>query len=594
MMKQFLTLLITTIAFAGAISAQTRFRPSEKDYKNADKLLKTMSLDEKIGQMVHIGINAEFMNQDSYEFKRLQSQVADLKIGGIVVFAGGVYETTHLLNRMQATAKYPLLISSDFETGVGMRFSETVNFPWNMAVGATGNPEYARRIGEITAREARALGIQQVFAPVVDVNNNSDNPVINVRSFGEDPKAVGEFGSAFSEGLQSANILATAKHFPGHGDTAVDSHRGLPVINLSRSRLETVEFAPFRDTIRNGVGSVMISHISMPQLDPEKVQPLKTSVTPEYTESEVITDGTTVPATMSKPIVTGILKDEMGFDGLIVTDAMDMSGLTLYFNYEEAGARAVIAGNDVLLKTSRPEATINGIRKAVAEGRITEERINESARKIVAWKYKLGLFKNRITPLDRIDQIVSNKETRDLSNQVAEKAITLVESDGATLPLKSGTSVALICVTNSRDIDFVGRFFAGALSRRGLKVNRIALDDRSTPEEIQSAIDAAHKADVTVAGLFGRVRSGAKNSVGIPDAGAKVLDTILAEEKPVISVAFGNPYLILNFPTMKNYIVAYGDMYSLQEATANKITGGSNFTGKLPITIGKYPRGTGL
>ncbi|MBA3335659.1 MAG: beta-N-acetylglucosaminidase, partial [Acidobacteria bacterium] len=257
--------LIVIFGFSTSLFAQTnnvKFRPPAKADKWADKQLKKMTLDEKIGQLVHVGINARYLNQTSPEFLELKRQIVENKVGGIIVFVGGVYETVHLVNRMQAEAKIPLLISADFETGVGMRFEDTVNFPWNMAVAATGNPDFARRQGEITAREAKALGVQQVFAPVVDVNNNADNPVINVRSYGENPEDVGRFAAAFTQGLQSGNVLATAKHFPGHGDTAVDSHRGLPVIDLPRTRLEQVEFAPFKAVIDGGIGSIMISHIS--------------------------------------------------------------------------------------------------------------------------------------------------------------------------------------------------------------------------------------------------------------------------------------------------------------------------------------------
>ncbi|MGI8670035.1 MAG: glycoside hydrolase family 3 protein, partial [Aridibacter sp.] len=357
--------LLSFFSFSTIINAQTKFRPSEKDYKNADKLLKKMSLDEKIGQLVHIGINADFINQDSAEFQRLKRQITENKVGGITIFVGGVYETVHLVNRMQEAAKIPLLISADFETGVRMRFSDAVNFPWNMAVAATGNPEFAKRMGMITAREARTMGVQQDFAPVVDVNNNANNPVINVRSFGENPADVARFGIAFVEGLQSGNVLATIKHFPGHGDTAIDSHRGLPVIDYSRERFEQTEFVPFRSLINSGAGSVMISHISMPQLDSEIVKPLKNSIKAEYTEDEVITENTTIPATLSKNIVTGILKNDMKFDGLIVTDAMDMSGLTKYFQQDEAAVRAILAGNDVLIKPASADDTIRGIEEAV-------------------------------------------------------------------------------------------------------------------------------------------------------------------------------------------------------------------------------------
>src|SRR5689334_25215563 len=245
-----------------------------------------MSLEEKIGQLISVGINATFLNLDSDAFKALRHQVVDNHVGGIVLFRGPVYESVMICNRMQALAKYPLLISADLEAGSGMRFDDTVNFPWNMAVAATGNPDYARRQGEITAREARALGVQQIFAPVVDVNNNAANPVINVRSYGEDPADVARFAAAFTEGAQAAGAIATAKHFPGHGDTAVDSHRGLPEINDNRARLNTVEFVPFKAAVNAGVGSAMMGHIALPQIDATAVKPLPTNKKSKPTDTD--------------------------------------------------------------------------------------------------------------------------------------------------------------------------------------------------------------------------------------------------------------------------------------------------------------------
>ncbi len=575
-------------------TSQKKFYPSEKAWKWADKKLRKMSLDEKIGQLVHIGVNARFLNQDSNEFKELKRQVVENKVGGIIVFVGGVYDTVHLINRMQELAEIPLLISADFETGVGMRFPDTVNFPWNMAIAATGNPELARRQGAIVGRETRALGVQQVFAPVIDVNNNAENPVINVRSYGENAEDVSRFGVAFMEGMQGENVLATAKHFPGHGDTAVDSHRGLPVINFSRERLEKTEFVPFRALINAGIGSVMISHISMPQLDNTKVEPLKQSVKPIYADSEVITEGTTIPATLTPNIVTDILKKDMKFDGLVVTDAMDMSGLTLYFNQEEGSVRAILAGNDVLLKPSSADAAIRGVREAVKSGRISEARINESVRKILAWKHQLDLSEKKFTPIDSIDTTVSSQATRQLTEDIAENAITLVKNDGNALPVKSGANAVVLCITNGEDRNFVGNTLVSVLRANGLKVERIPIDERSTPQEIENAINKSKAAEVVIAGLYGRVRSGAKNSIGLPEAGEKVLREVLQSDKPVINIAFGNPYLLRGFPEMKNYIVAYGDMTSLQRASAEAIMGKIEFKGKLPISVGNYPRGTGL
>ncbi len=570
------------------------FRPNEKAYKWADKQLKKMTLDEKIGQMVHIGVNAEFINQDSAAFLELKRQVVENKVGGITVFVGGVYETVHLMNRMQEAAKIPLLISADFETGVGMRFPDAVNFPWNMAIAATGNTEFARRQGVIVGRESRATGVQQVFAPTVDVNNNAQNPVINVRSYGENAEEVARFGTALIEGMQSQNVIATAKHFPGHGDTAVDSHRGLPVINFSRERLEQTEFVPFRALIKAGVGSVMISHISMPQLDSTEVKPLKVSEKAAYAESEVITEATTIPATLSPNIIQNVLKKDMNFDGLVVTDAMDMSGLTLYFNAEEGAVRAVLAGNDILVKPASSDAPVRGLKEAVKTGRITEERINQSVRKILAYKYKLGLHEKKVTSLEAIDTIVSGAETRKLADEIANNAITLVKNEDQMLPLQSGKRAVVLCITNGEDRNFVGNTLTGTLRQSGLQTERIVIDERSTVKQIEDAIAKSKAADVVVAGLYGRVRSGAANSIGLPKSGETVLREVLNSNVKTVAVSFGNPYLLLGFPEIKNYVVAYGDMNALQRAAGNSLMGKNDFKGKLPITIGNYPRGTGL
>src|SRR5215813_9531780 len=256
-------------------NAKPYSRHASKDaLKWADKQLKQMSLEEKVGQLISVGINATYLNQDSEAFKALRHQVVDNHVGGIILFRGPVYESVVIVNRMQQLAKHPLLISADLEAGAGMRFDDTVNFPWNMAIAATGNPDFARRAGELTGREARAMGIQQIYAPVSDVNNNAANPVINVRSYGEDPNDVARFVSAFVDGAQRAGVIATAKHFPGHGDTATDSHRGLPEIDVTRDRLNAIELVPFRAAVEAGVGAVMDGHIGLPLIDSTAITPL--------------------------------------------------------------------------------------------------------------------------------------------------------------------------------------------------------------------------------------------------------------------------------------------------------------------------------
>ncbi len=594
----FLAILLTfnSLVFAAPKREQDlkKFAPSEKSWKAADKMLKKMSVEEKVGQLIQIGINARFINQDSDFYQDLVRQVRENKIGGIILFGAPMYETVHLVNRMQENAEIPLLIALDAETGIGMRFMDAANFPWNMAVAATGNPEYARKMGVITGREAKAMGILQVYAPVLDVNNNADNPVINVRSYGEDPETVARFGAAFIEGVQSQGVIATAKHFPGHGDTDVDSHRGLPIINVSRDRLDKLELVPFRKAIESGVASIMVAHIGLPQIDATEIKPLKNAIRVD-TDEEVITENATVPATLSPKIQTEILRKELGFKGLIVTDAMSMSGLTLYVSQEEAGVQAFLAGADLLEKPADTDAMIRGLREAVKSGRISEARLNESVRKILAWKFELGLFKQKITPLDQIDKIVSNRETHALAEEIANKAVTLVKNDENLIPLDKSKRVFLLGISNGFDGEMTSVALTRFLRENGVKFGSIVLQENSSTEQIERAREGANKADVVIAAMYGRVRSGAKNSVGLPDSGVNILRELLAKNKKVVGVSFGNPYILGAFPDLKTYVVAYGDMTTLQRASARSVFGMLDTNGKLPISLpGLYPRGIGI
>jgi len=575
--------------------------PSSKALKWANDQLRKMSLEEKIGQLISVGVNATFLNQDSDAYRALKHHIEDNKVGGIILFRGPVYESVILVNRMQQLAHYPLLISADLEAGAGMRFDDTVNFPWNMAVGATGNPEYARRQGEITAREARALGVQQIFAPVVDVNNNAANPVINVRSYGENPADVARFAAAFTEGAQDAGAIATAKHFPGHGDTAVDSHRGLPEINVGRERLNSVEFVPFQASVNAGVGAVMTGHIALPQIDATAVRPLPRNVKSKPMDTdedgEIVEEKAAMPATMS-PVIGNILRKDLKFSGLIVTDALSMSGLTIYFTQEEAAVRALEAGADMLLKPADVDASFRGVLAAVKSGRITEQRVEESARKILAAKYDLGLVDQRITPIDTIDRVVGKPDVVKLATEIAEHAVTLVRDEDKLVPLKNlrpDSRVFNLAVTNGDDRNWIANAFVAKLNHSGVKVETVVLDERSTDQDVQKVIERAKSADLVLASLYGRVRSGQVSSVGIPDAGARALSALIAAKTPIVGISFGNPYLLQGLPGLRTYIVAYGDMPSLQQAVARALVGEIDVVGKLPISLpGLYPRGTGI
>ena len=572
-------------------------QPSRDAVKWADKELKRMSLEQKVGQLVSVGINASFLNRESEAYKAIRRQVETNQVGGIILFGSPVYESVVLLNRMQEHARWPLLISADLERGTGMRLFDTTDFGWVMATGATGDPEFARRMGEITGRESRALGIHHVLAPVVDVNNNAANPVINVRSFGEDPAEVGRFAAAFIKGAQSAGVIATAKHFPGHGNTATDSHRGLPSLNFSLADLNRVELVPFRSSIEAGVGSVMVAHVALPQIDPATVNPLPKDVkirAMDTTEAgEIITEGVSTPASMSQPIGLLLTRD-LGFKGLVVTDALSMSGLTIYFTQEEAGVRALLAGADMLLKPADVDACIRGVIAAVRSGRLTEKRIEESARKILAAKYDLGLIKERLTPIDQIDITVSGPAALQLTREIADRAITLVRNDANLLPLKPvpDARVLNLAIVNGETATSP---FAAALARAGYRVQTIVLDERSSEAEVQKALELAKGAQLVIASLYGRVRTGSTNSIGLPELGVRALNSILDAKAPVVGISFGNPYLLQSFPRLSTYLIAYGDMPALQHAAARSILGEIDTTGKLPITLpGLYPRGTGI
>lgn len=585
---------------SAAVKAFPR-QPSREALKWADRELKRMTIQQKIGQLISVAVNATFLNQDSDAFRELKRQVEHNHVGGIILFRGPVYESVVLMNRMQQLAKYPLLISADLEAGAGMRFDDTVNFPWNMAVGATGNPEYARRQGELTAREARAMGIHQIYAPVVDVNNNAANPVINVRSYGEDASEVARFAAAFTEGAQRGGVIATAKHFPGHGDTAVDSHRGLPEINVARDRLNTVELIPFKAAIEAGVGAVMVAHVGLPQIDPTVVKPLprESRIGPIDTDAagEIVAESASTPATVS-PVIGRLLKNDLKFEGIVVTDAMSMSGLTIYFNQDEAAVRALEAGADMLLKPADNDAAFRGVNEAVRSGRLSEKRIEESARKILAAKYDLGLLKRRITPLDEIDRVVSSRDVGALAREIAEHSVTLVRNEQNLVPLtklKPNARIFNLAITNGDDRLWVTNTFVGTMTSGGHKLETIVLDERSSDEEVKKALEKAKDADLVIASLYGRVRTGQVRSVGLPDPGAKALSELIKRKEPLVGISFGNPYLLQSFPGLRTYLVAYGDMPSLQQASARALLGEIDITGKLPISLpGLYPRGTGI
>src|ERR1700719_2524492 len=394
--------------------------------KWAEKTLRKLTLEEKIGQVFMIWCRASFLNLENPEYLQLVEDMQKYHVGSfaMTVHVDGPYlrrsepyEAADLLNRLQKDSKLPLLFAADFERGVSMRLMGTTVFPHAMAFGGDGKPEDAQTFGRITAEEARAIGIHWNFFPDADVNSNPANPIINTRSFGEDPKQVGDLVAAYIKGAHEGGMLTTVKHFPGHGDTATDSHLGVASVNVDRAHLDSIELPPFREAIAGGVDSVMVAHVTVPALDSD----------PNHV------------ATISPAIVSDLLEKQLGFKGIIVTDALDMAGLTLLFSNDigRAAVEAFKAGNDLLLIPADFPASYNSMLKAVQSGEISRKRLDRSVLKILKTKASLGLQDARKVDTDAIAKLVGKPENIAFGQQVADAAVTLVRDNGEVLPLKS-------------------------------------------------------------------------------------------------------------------------------------------------------------
>ena len=384
-----------------------------------------------------VGSRGIYRAEDDPEYLDLVRLVSEEGIGGVIWFLSTPLETADLNHRLAAKAKVPLLVAADLESGPGMRFPDLVFGPSAMAVAATGDLDLATRRARATAEAARALGIHVVFAPVADVNNNPDNPVINVRSFGEEPVAVGRFVAATVKGLQDGGVLATLKHFPGHGDTATDSHRSLPVLAFDRARLDAVELVPFRAGLDAGARSVMTAHLAVPALDATPVPVLENAPrTHDFTEDVTEVEGKgTLPATLSHAMTTKLLREEMRFDGLVFTDSMAMGGVVAHFETGEAAVRVLEAGGDVVLMPPDAKVAIEAIVAAVKSGRLPEARLDQAVARLLAEKERLGLFRERSLPLQEIALRAGTRAQKATEEEVARRGLTLVrEADGA-LPL---------------------------------------------------------------------------------------------------------------------------------------------------------------
>jgi beta-N-acetylhexosaminidase len=549
---------------------QTRGTASEAS-KWAQATLHKMSVDEKIGQLLFTTYHGSFTPTDAAAYVQMMHDVNDLHCGGFINITQGsplgivksqVYPTAVLINQLQAKSKLPLLIGADFERGTGMRLDEGTSFPTAMALAAGGNTADAYTMGKITALEARAVGIQWIYAPVSDVNNNPGNPIINTRSFGEDPARVAEYVSAFVRGVEENGGLATAKHFPGHGDTASDSHIDLPVIHANRERLDRLELVPFRAAISAGVGSIMTGHLSVPSLEPDP----------------------NTPATLSSHILTGLLRDELHFQGLVVTDAMDMGGITVRYAPGEAAVRAVLAGADALLMPPVPDAAFEGLQAAVRSGRISIERLDASVRRILEAKANLGLDKNRQVDLNAINQKLGSVAWQAEAQEISDRGVTLLRDTQHLLPL-DGTkpSRALLVAFYADPEPYPGEDLERELKSRFDSVTTLRADTRFINADTLK-LPSPDTYDVALLALFVRV-SDRKGNVDVPSEQAAFADRIYQSGKPVVTLGFGSPYLIERFPQAQTWLAAFGISDVAQISIARALFAQIPVRGHLPVTI---------
>ena len=607
--------LIVLLACAAFAKDKDRFqRPGpihlDRDgEKWAEKTLKKMSPEEKVGQLFMIWVRVRFMNLASPDYTQLRDSIQRDHIGSLAMsvpvdgpflLKSEPYEAAMLLNQLQSDSKLPLLIAADFERGVSMRLYGSTVFPHAMAFGATNNLNFAESFGRITAEEARALGVHWNFYPDTDVNSNPANPIINTRSFGEDPQEVGNLAAAYIKGAHSAGMMVTAKHFPGHGDTATDSHLGVASVSGNLARLQSVELPPFRTAIQAGVDSVMVAHVTVPSLEPNPNR----------------------VATTSPGIVTDLLRKQLAFNGIIVTDALDMAGLTRLYaaNIGRAAVDTFKAGNDLLIIPADLDASYNAMLQAVKTGEIPQDRLDASVLKILKAKASLGLQKARLVDVASVSKLIGTPENMATGQQIANEAVTLVRDNGKLLPLKhSGTVAAglpyqrveeihnrLLAIIFSDDMRTEsGRAFESELRTRVPDARVIYVDSRVAKAMSDQVIAAVDQAEAVIAAVYviptaGKVTQAVgnslKNSVAMTDASGALLQHVLihAADRTAV-IAMGNPYLAADFPEVQNYMCTFSNATVSEISAVKALFGEIAIRGHLPVTIPKIAqRGAGL
>lgn len=531
-----------------------------------------MSLHDRVAQLIIVRGYGDYPPSDNRELERFTHWIKDTHVGGFIV-AGRIrngdviqaqpFEMAAFINHTQRLATVPLLVASDFERGASMRVAQTARFPYLMAFGAAHDLEATKELGAATAREARTLGVNWVFAPDADVNNNPDNPIINTRSFGEDPQAVAANVSAFIEGAHSDPgnyVLLSAKHFPGHGDTAEDSHMQLAKLDQPKERIESLELVPFRAAIAHGVDSVMTAHLAVPAFEPEGK-----------------------PATVSRNVLTNLLKDELGFKGLVVTDALEMQGIASLYTQGEAAVRSIEAGADVLLMPTDPDACVRAILAAVASGRLRAERINSSVTKMLAAKRQVGLFRDRLVNLDRISDDLEIRRGDQLAQRVADRAVTLVKDEKHLFPMPSGAGSCLVILSEG-DFSTRGQILAQALKTASEPVNVYVAHPSMTDALLAGfTADISHCQQVYVAAFITVAAN--RGSVALQGGLTNFLKALIAGPAPVALISLGNPYLFRDFPDVAAYAATFSTSPTSEVAAAKAMLGEIAISGKLPVSI---------
>src|SRR6266478_2527837 len=536
-----------------------------------ESTLRKMTVDEKIGQLLFTTYHGSFTSTDAAAYQQILHDVNDLHVGGFINITHGsplgivksqAYPTAVLNNQLQSKSKLPLLIGADFERGTAMRLDEGTSFPTAMALAAGGNLKDAYTMGKITALEARAVGVHWIYAPDADVNNNPGNPIINTRSFGENPERVAQFVSEFIRGVQENGGLATAKHFPGHGDTAADSHIDLPVIRADRARLDSLELVPFRAAISMHVDSIMTGHLNVPALEPDP----------------------NTPATLSHNILSDVLRKQLGFQGLVVTDAMDMGGITVRYAPGEAAVRAFVAGADCLLMPPVPDAAFEALQAAVKSGRISKERLDASVRRILQAKARIGLNANRLVEVNAINKKFGSAEWQKEAQEISDGGVTLLRDTPHRLPLDATKpSRALLLAFYADPEPYPGEDLERELRSRFDSVTALRADTRFVNASILK-LPPPDSYDVAILALFVRV-SDRKGNVDVPAEQAALAEQIYKTGKPVVTLGFGSPYLIERFPQAETWLAAFGISDVAQISVARALFGEIPARGKLPVTI---------